>query len=206
MPYPVYHYIYYYIFLHRTEKDKAPPSPHLTIHSDGLVRVQNDQVLVSTCRMHVYKFPFDIQSCNLSFKSVVHSGEFSFHHPQHPHNSTCRKPLAFLAAVEEIKLVHDQSSLDATGTVMRTQYEWLFVSMRVSNKTTSTFQQQQDVLIFTVSRQIYASTQSSCGTSLFFPKHLPPDHHEEAAATLHRQLPAARLLLPVSGFGLFPHL
>lgn len=65
---------------HRTEKDNSPPSPHLTIFSDGLVRVQNDQVLVSTCRMHVYKFPFDVQSCNLSFKSVVHSGEFIFQH------------------------------------------------------------------------------------------------------------------------------
>lgn len=62
---------------HRTEKDKAPPSPHLTIYSDGLVRVQNDQMLVSTCRMHVHKFPFDIQSCNLSFKSVVHTGEYA---------------------------------------------------------------------------------------------------------------------------------
>lgn len=60
---------------YRTEKDKAPPSPLLTIHSNGLVSIQNDQVLVSTCRMHVYKFPFDIQSCNLTFKSVVHSGE-----------------------------------------------------------------------------------------------------------------------------------
>lgn len=60
---------------YRTEKDKAPPSPHLIIYSDGLVHVKNDQVLVSTCRMHVYKFPFDIQSCNLSFKSVLHSGE-----------------------------------------------------------------------------------------------------------------------------------
>lgn len=64
-----------YVFSYRTEKDKAPPSPQLTIYSNGLVSVQNDQILVSTCRMHVYKFPFDIQSCNLSFKSVVHSGE-----------------------------------------------------------------------------------------------------------------------------------
>lgn len=60
---------------HRTEKDKAPPSPLLTIHSDGLVRAQNDQMLVSTCRMRIHKFPFDVQICNLSFKSVVHSGQ-----------------------------------------------------------------------------------------------------------------------------------
>lgn len=83
------------IHSHRTEKDKAPPSPHLTIHSDGLVRVQNDQVLVSTCRMHVYKFPFDVQTCNLSFKSVVHSGEFYFHLFQHVTPPLAVSPLVF---------------------------------------------------------------------------------------------------------------
>lgn len=67
--------VYLLVLPHRTEKDKAPPSPHLSIHSDGLVRVQNDLMLVSTCRMRVHKFPFDVQICNLSFKSVVHSGQ-----------------------------------------------------------------------------------------------------------------------------------
>ncbi|XP_073345270.1 5-hydroxytryptamine receptor 3A-like [Pagrus major] len=109
-----------------TEKDKAPPSPLLTIHSNGLVSVQNDQVLVSTCRMHVYKFPFDIQSCNLSFKSVVHS-------------------------VNEIQLVHDTHSSEDTHTMMRTQYEWLFINMTVTNKTVNMFGLKQDVLIYTIS-------------------------------------------------------
>lgn len=67
-----------YLFPYRTEKDRAPPSPFLTINNKGEVEVQNDQVLVSTCRMHIYKFPFDIQSCNLSFKSVTHTGENIF--------------------------------------------------------------------------------------------------------------------------------
>lgn len=73
------HHVYFCVvmslFSYRTEKDKAPPSPYLTINNKGDVEVQNDQVLVSTCRMQVYKFPFDIQSCNLSFKSVIHTGE-----------------------------------------------------------------------------------------------------------------------------------
>lgn len=60
---------------HRTERDKAPPTPYLTIIHNGVVELTNDQVLLSTCRMHVYKFPFDIQTCNLTFKSVIHSGE-----------------------------------------------------------------------------------------------------------------------------------
>ncbi|KAK2820598.1 hypothetical protein Q5P01_023557 [Channa striata] len=110
------------------EKDKAPPSPLLIISNTGNVIVQNDQVLVSTCRMHVYKFPFDIQSCTLSFKSVVHS-------------------------VEEIRLVHKASSADVTRwsrEVMRTQYEWLFINMTVTNKTVTAFNVQQDVIIFTI--------------------------------------------------------
>lgn len=36
--------------------------------------------------------------------------------------------------------------------------------------------------------------------------HLFSDHHEEAADPLHRQLPAARALLLVSGLGVVPHL
>uniref|UniRef100_A0A3Q3XKG1 Uncharacterized protein n=1 Tax=Mola mola TaxID=94237 RepID=A0A3Q3XKG1_MOLML len=47
-----------------TETNKAPPSPYLSISSDGLVSFQNNHMLISTCRMHVYKFPFDTQSCN----------------------------------------------------------------------------------------------------------------------------------------------
>ncbi|XP_072229703.1 5-hydroxytryptamine receptor 3A-like [Leuresthes tenuis] len=112
-----------------TEKDKAPPSPHLMIDNDGKVYVQNDQVLVSTCRMQVYKFPFDVQSCTLSFKSVIHS-------------------------TNEIKLFHNlNSSVTAEWSreLMRTQYEWLFVDMTVTNKTVFPFGADQDTIIYTIS-------------------------------------------------------
>ena len=59
----------------RTEKDRAPPNPFLIIRNNGEIEITDDQVLVSACRMRVYKFPFDIQTCNLTFKSVVHNGE-----------------------------------------------------------------------------------------------------------------------------------
>ncbi|XP_038592501.1 5-hydroxytryptamine receptor 3A-like [Micropterus salmoides] len=55
-----------------TEMDKAPPSPYIRIFWNGWVVRLNDMVLVSTCKMQVYKFPFDIQSCNISFKSAIH--------------------------------------------------------------------------------------------------------------------------------------
>uniref|UniRef100_A0A3P9N5C6 Uncharacterized protein n=1 Tax=Poecilia reticulata TaxID=8081 RepID=A0A3P9N5C6_POERE len=111
-----------------TEKDKAPPSPHLTINSSGTVLVQNDQVMVSTCMMQVFKFPFDVQSCTLSIKSVVHS-------------------------VEEIKLLYSMNSSVTTNwsrELMRTQYEWLFVKMTVTNKTVKPFGSQQDTIIYTI--------------------------------------------------------
>ncbi|XP_029383450.1 5-hydroxytryptamine receptor 3A-like isoform X2 [Echeneis naucrates] len=110
-----------------TEKDKAPPSPYLTINNRGDVEVQNDQVLVSTCRMHIYNFPFDIQSCNLSFKSVIHTAK-------------------------DIRLQASDNSSEATEwsrEVMRTQYEWLFINMTVtSNNASSLF--AQDMIIYSI--------------------------------------------------------
>ncbi|XP_061562223.1 5-hydroxytryptamine receptor 3A-like isoform X1 [Phycodurus eques] len=111
------------------EKDKAPPSPHLTIFSSGSVHVQNDQVLLSTCKMNIYQFPFDRQSCNLTFKSVIHS-------------------------VQELQLLHSLSSAEATKwsrEVMRTQNEWLFIGMAVVNKTVSVFGIQQNMIVYTIS-------------------------------------------------------
>ncbi|XP_077407013.1 5-hydroxytryptamine receptor 3A-like [Vanacampus margaritifer] len=111
------------------EKDKAPPIPYLTILSSGHVQVKNDQVLLSTCKLHIYQFPFDRQSCNLTFKSVVHpSGE--------------------------LQLLHMLSSAEATKwsrEVMRTRNEWIFIGMTVVNKTSSVFGIEQDMIVYTIS-------------------------------------------------------
>ncbi|XP_033975893.1 5-hydroxytryptamine receptor 3A-like [Trematomus bernacchii] len=110
-----------------TEKDKAPPSPYLTINDKGDVEVQNDQVLVSTCRMHIYKFPFDIQNCNLSFKSTIHTAK-------------------------DIRLQPSDNSTEATlwsRDVMRTQYEWLFLNMTVTTNNASDLI-SQDIIIYTI--------------------------------------------------------
>ncbi|XP_071319503.1 5-hydroxytryptamine receptor 3A-like isoform X2 [Trachinotus anak] len=110
-----------------TEKDKAPPSPYLTINDKGDVEVQNDQVLVSTCRMHIYNFPFDIQSCNLSFKSIIHTAK-------------------------DIRLQPSDNSSEATEwsrEVMRTQYEWLFINMTVTSYNASDLF-DQDIIVYTI--------------------------------------------------------
>ncbi|CAB1441579.1 unnamed protein product, partial [Pleuronectes platessa] len=111
-----------------TERDNAPPSPYITLTSQGNVEIVNDQVLTSTCRMQIYKFPFDTQSCNLTFKSFIHSDE-------------------------EIKLVHHLSSAEITEEsrdVMRIQSEWLFINITVSSITNKIFLHSQTSVIYTV--------------------------------------------------------
>nr|XP_043870401.1 5-hydroxytryptamine receptor 3A-like [Solea senegalensis] len=59
-----------------TENDKSKPNPYVTILFNGTTGIIYNHVLVSTCKMQVFRFPFDTQSCNLTFRSVIHSGEY----------------------------------------------------------------------------------------------------------------------------------
>ncbi|KAE8284014.1 5-hydroxytryptamine receptor 3A [Larimichthys crocea] len=111
-----------------TEKDKGPRSPYLIVENTGDVVLTDDQVLSTTCRMHVHKFPFDIQSCSLTFKSIVHT-------------------------VNEILLVkyHDsKKTTEFTHQLIQTQYEWLFIDMRVTNTCINQFDFQQSTIVYTI--------------------------------------------------------
>ncbi|XP_063338377.1 5-hydroxytryptamine receptor 3A-like [Pelmatolapia mariae] len=111
-----------------TEKDKASPSPYLCVNHDGVIEYRNDQVVVSTCKLHVYKFPFDFQKCNISFKSIMYSDA-------------------------EIKLQPDNSNKTVTEwsrDFMQTQYEWLFVNMSVTNRTVNEFDFNQLMVVYTI--------------------------------------------------------
>ncbi|XP_054860200.1 5-hydroxytryptamine receptor 3A-like [Amphiprion ocellaris] len=92
---------------------KVISSPYLYINYKGSVEYRIDQVVTSTCKMTGYKFPFDIQTCNLTFKSLMHSDK-------------------------DIELISNENSTEITEwsrEVMRSQYEWLFVSLTVAEKT-----------------------------------------------------------------------
>ncbi|XP_037546867.1 5-hydroxytryptamine receptor 3A-like [Nematolebias whitei] len=114
-----------------TEQDKASPSPYLNIRNYGWVEFRNDQVVISSCKMRVYKFPFDVQSCNISFKSIMHSDD-------------------------EITLFYNKNNTMITEwsrETMQTQYEWLFVSMSVTSKTVKHFGFNQTTIVYTVNMQ-----------------------------------------------------
>ncbi|XP_020555325.2 5-hydroxytryptamine receptor 3A-like [Oryzias latipes] len=111
-----------------TEQDKATPSPHLNVGNYGWVEFRNDQVVVSTCKMEVYRFPFDIQSCNISFKSIMHSDD-------------------------KLRLFYHSNNSELTEQsrqTIQTQYEWIFLNMTVQEKTVNHFGFNQTVIVYTI--------------------------------------------------------
>ncbi|XP_016523261.1 5-hydroxytryptamine receptor 3A-like, partial [Poecilia formosa] len=110
------------------EKDKAPQSPFLKIHSNGTIEFRNDQIVISACRMHVYKFPFDIQKCNITFKS-------------------------YLYAEHELQIeIEKNSSVISMWSreIMATEFEWVFVDMTVTNSTVNHYGYNQTIVIYTI--------------------------------------------------------
>ncbi|KAK7918712.1 hypothetical protein WMY93_009996 [Mugilogobius chulae] len=81
-----------------------------------------------SCRMQVYKFPFDTQSCNLTFRSAIYSAE----------------ELNIAAVLDSEKVSN------WTRHKMKAQFEWLFIDMSVINGTVNRFDRDQDVIIFTI--------------------------------------------------------
>ncbi|XP_037546869.1 5-hydroxytryptamine receptor 3B-like [Nematolebias whitei] len=110
------------------EKDKAPPSPFLCINADGTVELRNDVVVISTCKMHIYTFPFDIQTCNVSFKSVLY-------------------------ADDEINITEFENKTMATEwsfEAMRSKFEWMYLSQTITTKTVNYFGFNQSVIVYTI--------------------------------------------------------
>uniref|UniRef100_A0A3Q3ES16 Uncharacterized protein n=1 Tax=Labrus bergylta TaxID=56723 RepID=A0A3Q3ES16_9LABR len=59
------------------EKNSAPFVPYSYLFSDGRVIDEIPVRVVSSCRLDIYTFPFDIQNCTLSFNSYLHTSKNS---------------------------------------------------------------------------------------------------------------------------------
>ncbi|XP_059181178.1 5-hydroxytryptamine receptor 3A-like [Centropristis striata] len=112
-----------------TEKDKALPSPYLLVKYNSDITFRNIMVLTSTCMMEVYKFPFDVQSCNLTFKSVIYTDKY-------------------------IKL-KEMNDADWTNEwakkTMQTGSEWVFDDIKTNIKNKNNFGFNQSMLVYTIS-------------------------------------------------------
>ncbi|KAJ4923726.1 hypothetical protein JOQ06_014005 [Pogonophryne albipinna] len=108
------------------EKNKDVPNPFITIHSNGFIEHVRDLMVVSSCKMQVYAFPFDTQSCNLSLKSIIY--------PE-----------------EELKFeVYTNSSLVTEWTHRIMESEWFLIDMTVQQQSIPRFHQNQSVVIHTI--------------------------------------------------------
>ncbi|XP_063748254.1 5-hydroxytryptamine receptor 3C-like [Eleginops maclovinus] len=54
------------------EKNSAPFVPYSYLYSNGFVLDSLPVRVISSCRLDIYTFPFDIQNCSLSFNSYLH--------------------------------------------------------------------------------------------------------------------------------------
>ncbi|XP_061080712.1 5-hydroxytryptamine receptor 3A-like [Conger conger] len=61
------------ILEHTEDYSKIFKMPFIQITHNGSVSIEDGFRVTSTCKMDVYKFPFDIQSCVLSFSSVLYA-------------------------------------------------------------------------------------------------------------------------------------
>ncbi|XP_030255477.1 5-hydroxytryptamine receptor 3A-like isoform X2 [Sparus aurata] len=101
--------------------------PDLTIEEIE-VWLRNDMLVISTCKMNVYKFPFDIQSCNLSFKSAMYSDE----------------------EMQFFQIGNSSRSTNWTLTMIRSQSEWLLINMDITNTIVDNFGLNQSMLVYTI--------------------------------------------------------
>ncbi|XP_029285641.1 uncharacterized protein LOC115007087 [Cottoperca gobio] len=54
------------------EENSAPFAPYSYLFSDGFMLDEQPIKIISSCRLDIHTFPFDIQNCSLSFNSYLH--------------------------------------------------------------------------------------------------------------------------------------
>ncbi|XP_036936585.1 5-hydroxytryptamine receptor 3A-like [Acanthopagrus latus] len=110
-----------------TDKDKINQSPYLTVDYQGEVYVKNDIKVISTCEMHLYKFPFDNQSCNLSFRSAMHPDK-------------------------EIKLRLQAGYAETRMMLMEKfkTHEWILLSLYISNPDVGDTETEQSMVVYEI--------------------------------------------------------
>ncbi|XP_059197464.1 5-hydroxytryptamine receptor 3C-like [Centropristis striata] len=95
------------------DEDVSPHTPYVYLHNTGRLYDGKPVRVVSTCRLVIYTFPFDIQNCSLTFESYLHfAGDIRMF------QST---------AVEEI--------LEESQQVLQTNGEWELVDIKAGSTT-----------------------------------------------------------------------
>ncbi|NP_001079546.1 5-hydroxytryptamine (serotonin) receptor 3A, ionotropic L homeolog precursor [Xenopus laevis] len=71
-----------YIYQITEVDDKSPVIPYFTVHYDGKVTLDKPLRILSSCDVNIYKFPFDTQTCSLTFGSYIYTVKDILMHPK----------------------------------------------------------------------------------------------------------------------------
>lgn len=73
----IYVHLKYFLlyFFSSMDEDKSPKTAYVYLHNTGRVFDDKPIRVVSTCRLEIYTFPFDIQNCSLTFGAHLHHGK-----------------------------------------------------------------------------------------------------------------------------------
>lgn len=69
-----------FLFYFSMDENKSPQTPYVYLNNTGHVYDDKPIRVVSSCKLEIYNFPFDIQSCSLTFGSYLHFGETTIQH------------------------------------------------------------------------------------------------------------------------------
>ncbi|XP_074521356.1 5-hydroxytryptamine receptor 3A-like [Halichoeres trimaculatus] len=111
-----------------TNKDKLFNTQYLTMRFNGWINQKSGMVLVSTCKMDFYRFPFDTQICNLTFKSIQHE----------------------LGQIQLRSGIPNGYMLKDTRAYMKTESEWLLMNVTVETTMVFKFNIPSSMLVYTM--------------------------------------------------------
>ncbi|KAM7011965.1 5-hydroxytryptamine receptor 3A-like [Tautogolabrus adspersus] len=95
------------------DEDTSPKTPYVYLYNTGHVYDDKPVRVVSSCRLEIYSFPFDIQNCSLTFGAYVH----------------------FASDIQMIQGPTAEEILEESRQVIETNGEWELVGIRVANFT-----------------------------------------------------------------------
>nr|XP_029134178.1 uncharacterized protein LOC109987982 [Labrus bergylta] len=92
------------------DEDISPKTPYVYLYNTGYIYDDKPLRVVSSCRLEIYSFPFDIQNCSLTFGAYVH----------------------FASDVQMIQGATAEEILKESRQVIQTNGEWELVGLSVT--------------------------------------------------------------------------
>uniref|UniRef100_A0A8C5CU57 Uncharacterized protein n=1 Tax=Gadus morhua TaxID=8049 RepID=A0A8C5CU57_GADMO len=92
----------FFLLSYRVSKNTAPFVPYVHVYSDGMIYDYSPVRVVSTCRLNIYTFPFDVQNCTFTFVSYTNDIMVELNRPI---EEIIKKTLAVMTTVGEWKLM-----------------------------------------------------------------------------------------------------